>query len=608
MRCTDCGDYEKLFRSVARSKAWVKACIALLQQEHTRRATSYGIRDERLEEIFAVYFLELYTIEEAPGTIMKGLTDTLVKVTGLLPEVVKEIIYTYSQREISSQIYPLVPKEQALREEWWTQLDYLQLYSPKPNVSLETLLRYELIKKAWHVDWSLCSGTVFAGIPTYLGNIKEVPAYYSLFPEDAESAGVLTSDITGLTGTFSTVLSHSVRYNEMLVRMCRALKKNNPDINFVFLSEKKEEYLFKDYWRISLQYKPSKRGDYIVYVIGNGEENTIKQDVLKRLPPVPLVKLDFENMFAKLQEIAANPPVDWARSYYNNDTEELVNSSLAIGLVKRSYPGDYYESDVVSDVFSYRARMRCHTTDRYTGKQNPSPAEYWNTHRLFVNQFIEKNNIKNYDALEQVVYERTKACTIFSAGLAVYIYRKYGGKNSRVLDGFAGWTERMVAAAACGCREYTGYDTNTEIPYGKAIETLQSVVDFDLSNYTVENTPFQLADLKQNHYDISLLSPPFFEYEIYTGEETSTTRYRTLGEWIEGFWKPSLRNVLAAMRRNGWIILYLPAGQDETAVAMHDAVEDVFEHGAFSQGTLGFVRTTTDSAPKLRHAIVFRKL
>lgn len=40
----------------------------------------------------------------------------------------------------------------------------------------------------------------------------------------------------------------------------------------------------------------------------------------------------------------------------------------------------------------------------------------------------------------------------------------------------------------------------------------------------------------RNHFDVVFFSPPYYELEMYPGENQSTTVYKTYEEWLEGYW------------------------------------------------------------------------
>lgn len=588
MRCQDCGDYAQLFRSVARSRAWVEACLSLLEIEYKRQGWRMGQKTDYLEQVFADYFLQLFTSDEPVPAVQKRLWKELARTAGLDYELVKDIALLQAQRRISSILYTPPSKESAVQQGAFLQVGTLNLYCPQPEVSVETLLRYELLRRSWRLDWSLCPGTVVGGVVTQLG----AGNYFSLFNEDTETKGPLQEGALVPGQLVSSILSHNSVYNE------RLLAQLATHDTVLLLSD--ADTAPQGYWRQAVLYKPNS----YIYLFGKGDKAALIEAFKAQIPPLPKEDLDFEAMFARLQDLAQEPPVDWARNYRNYDPKQLVTPNLELGLVRRNFPGDYYAADAISDVFSHRVRMECHTTNRKTGRENQSPFNYWTEHRFFTHLLREKNKLANKQALIDFLYDQTPSCSLFNAGLATYIYTRFGGPGSRVLDGFAGWGDRLIAAAAAGCSEYHGFDTNTKIPYPEMVARLGLLP----TKYRVEILPFEQAQLKDDYYDVALLSPPFFQYEIYLGSETSTTLYKNLNDWLESFWRVSLEITLQALRPGGWLVLYLPAGKDETARGMLRVMYAVLENQTLKHGVLGYAYVTNENAPKIRQSFVFRKL
>lgn len=589
MNCQNCEDYDVLFRSVARSKAWVDSCLTFIQSEvarkYPKRSNLSRSALRRYETIFSSYFLELSTLNHDPVDVIANLYSELSRETKLSQGVIAEILEVKSQRDISKKAYPSV--DQVERVGLFDNAGYLSLYNPE-RVSLKTALRYELIRKAWNLDWSLCPGTPFLAVPTELGTGQ----YYSLYP-DPETRGVLKKPGSKL---YSTLLSESKGYNEFLIKTVHQLLRENRAAEFLLISEKPiVGTLPKEFWSEKIKHKEN---GYL-YIAGNGEKMVVARKIQEKFPPIPAVPVDFSSMYSNLKEIADNPPISWAKAYRNHDGNEVTTPTLKLGFVTRSFEKDYFTADSISDVFSYKERIKCHVTNRRTGEPMMTQAQYWVENRIFTRRLLEENKITR-EQLPDFIYDRTKTCGIFSASLAVYVYKKFGGKGSRVLDGFAGWGDRLIAASVVDCSVYDGFDTNPYIPYSDMIQRVGK-------DYKVSIQPYETAELRENYYDISLLSPPFFMYELYTGETTSTTVHDKLEDWIENFWKPCLKITLKAIRRGGYIALYIPSGNDETGIGMRDAVEEVFGYFTIKMGSLGFGHVSGDNQIKIRQTYIYKK-
>jgi DNA modification methylase len=61
-----------------------------------------------------------------------------------------------------------------------------------------------------------------------------------------------------------------------------------------------------------------------------------------------------------------------------------------------------------------------------------------------------------------------------------------------------------------------------------------------------------LPTLPDKSYDLMLTSPPYFDLEVYSHEETqSIKKYPTWAEWCDGFLEPVIREVLRCLKDEG---------------------------------------------------------
>jgi site-specific DNA-adenine methylase len=61
--------------------------------------------------------------------------------------------------------------------------------------------------------------------------------------------------------------------------------------------------------------------------------------------------------------------------------------------------------------------------------------------------------------------------------------------------------------------------------------------------------PFEDVDLEDTQFDIALTSPPYYDTENYSDEETqSFRRWTSFEKWVRGFLHPLLVNTLAHLK------------------------------------------------------------
>ena len=101
----------------------------------------------------------------------------------------------------------------------------------------------------------------------------------------------------------------------------------------------------------------------------------------------------------------------------------------------------------------------------------------------------------------------------------------------------------MIGAASVGAY-YHGFEPAQKTYFGllKLGDFLKSFENgFD---YKIENIPFEDSDIARM-YDIALTSPPYYDTEIYSQEQTnSCNRYSTFDDWISKFYYPMIEKTI----------------------------------------------------------------
>lgn len=145
----------------------------------------------------------------------------------------------------------------------------------------------------------------------------------------------------------------------------------------------------------------------------------------------------------------------------------------------------------------------------------------------------------------------------FPPYVARQIIKKYARKSDlvAVLDPCGGWGGRMIGCASLPNTEYTCCEPCTLTWKGLSelgvwLKTLQPQFDFNVINSPYEDyTPDCL-------FDIALTSPPYYDTEKYSEEESnSLNRYKTFEEWVEGFYKPLILNTMRYLNEDAPFIL-----------------------------------------------------
>lgn len=127
-------------------------------------------------------------------------------------------------------------------------------------------------------------------------------------------------------------------------------------------------------------------------------------------------------------------------------------------------------------------------------------------------------------------------------------------KAQKVLDPCAGWGGRMLGSLAAGA-SYVGCEPDPNTAKGlKGILEDAAIPQAVRSKARILEKPAEvglpeIADSEK--FDLVLTSPPYFNLELYTAGDQSTTKYKTWEEWTEKWLKPVILGCLARLKEGG---------------------------------------------------------
>ena len=144
-------------------------------------------------------------------------------------------------------------------------------------------------------------------------------------------------------------------------------------------------------------------------------------------------------------------------------------------------------------------------------------------------------------------------CSDFNANTCRDLLQEFGG--GRVLDPCHGWGGRLVGALLADVQSYTGVDPSDEASAG-----VHKIADAyheysPETKVTLLKMPFEDTELEAGAYDIAITSPPYFDVELYHGEQQSHVRYPKYDLWRDGFYRQLIAKVYDYLRDGGTFIL-----------------------------------------------------
>lgn len=139
--------------------------------------------------------------------------------------------------------------------------------------------------------------------------------------------------------------------------------------------------------------------------------------------------------------------------------------------------------------------------------------------------------------------------TMYRPHLAKTICKHYDAQT--VFDPCCGWGGRMLGAVAAGAR-YIGCEPNTE-----TYQNLTKLAAFlGIENQVkLFNSPAEEINLSPLSYDLVLTSPPYYNLEVYSSEDTqSENRYNSYADWLKQWFEPLVLSTAAKAKTVCWNI------------------------------------------------------
>ena len=215
---------------------------------------------------------------------------------------------------------------------------------------------------------------------------------------------------------------------------------------------------------------------------------------------------------------------------------------------------DYYNVLILSDLFVDECRSKCKFS-RFM-----SPYDFYYRNKKILVDYIKKNNLELNDInmRDAIYYNIGFECSTHNPGILKFFIEKY--KARKILDMSSGWGDRLAACLASDIDIYTGIDPNKCLHshYKEMIDLLSPYAVNPNATYDMINTSFEKYDCKEiNYYDVVYTSPPYFNYEDYTGSDSQTYKiYNNEDLWLDNFIKVSIIKSIKALKYGGHLILY----------------------------------------------------
>lgn len=141
--------------------------------------------------------------------------------------------------------------------------------------------------------------------------------------------------------------------------------------------------------------------------------------------------------------------------------------------------------------------------------------------------------------------------TNFKPMIAKAIYNKFCEEGDTIWDMSCGYGGRMLGCLSSKkSLHYIGTEPNTEtMSHLKELGEYIEKVTGRKNSYELHCTGSEEFCLGDNVIDFAFTSPPYFDLEIYSSEETqSINKFPTLESWLEGFVRGTIKNIYKMLK------------------------------------------------------------
>jgi predicted RNA methylase len=231
----------------------------------------------------------------------------------------------------------------------------------------------------------------------------------------------------------------------------------------------------------------------------------------------------------------------------------------------------YQTIDWVPDYFIESSRMQC---TRKGAAIKMSPHDAWYSYGTYVETAIGRVMTQRQDLslanVREALYldKRVPECTHEKVTFLSSLLKLLNIETPRIFDGSAGWGDRMIAAMTVGAAYYLGVDPNMNSQPG-----FQQMVDV-FGSMILPNEPREVihrrfgvlplsmpdavlpADAIEGSFDITFLSPPSFDSEMYSKDiGQSVQRWTDQRSWYFNFLFATLDRCWSMVRPGGFFVL-----------------------------------------------------
>ena len=198
-----------------------------------------------------------------------------------------------------------------------------------------------------------------------------------------------------------------------------------------------------------------------------------------------------------------------------------------------------------------------HAWDVRCGGAKYTPMDIYNDDEKFksaIRKCWKLFNHVNDNTIRKIlkIHTNSQAVSNFRPSAAKLIYEKFGGDV--IWDMSCGWGGRLIGFLSSSRPKYIGTEPSSRT--FKGLEKIKKDFFYLTKSVELHKLGSEVYEPKRESLDLCFTSPPYFDTEKYSDEETqSYIMYPTMDEWVNGFLYKTIENCYRGLKGNKYMLI-----------------------------------------------------
>lgn len=150
-------------------------------------------------------------------------------------------------------------------------------------------------------------------------------------------------------------------------------------------------------------------------------------------------------------------------------------------------------------------------------------------------------------------------------------------KGTKIFTPTLGWSSYVFGFLECPIvKEYVGTDVIPDVCSKTKVLASRYNKQVDIYCKPSEELSKNKTFMKKyrEHFDVVFFSPPYYKLEMYDSKNQSTTMYKTYNEWLEKYWRATVKLCKDVLNSGGYMC-YILSGYGSEKGENYNLIEDM---------------------------------